>query len=281
GTYLRPWKRREGHRFAGVSSFGFGGTNAHIVLSDAPLAVENKKTNDIERPRHILALSAKTENSLQELAEYYSALDNLNLSNIAFTTNTTRSHFEYRLAVQASNNEELKKNLDAFLANSESPFVSFGHSKPSAQSKSAFLFTGQGSQYVGMGKQLYETQPVFRNALDECSKILHPILSRTLLEISFASDKDDSTIHQTQSSQPGILAFEYALAQICRSWGIEPHAVFGHSVGEYVAACIAGVFSLEDGLQLIAERARLMGGLPQNGTMVAVFAEANRIGDVL
>lgn len=281
GTYLRPWKRREGHRFAGVSSFGFGGTNAHIVLSDAPLAVENKKTNDIERPRHILALSAKTENSLQELAEYYSALDNLNLSNIAFTTNTTRSHFEYRLAVQASNNEELKKNLDAFLANSESPFVSFGHSKPSAQSKSAFLFTGQGSQYVGMGKQLYETQPVFRNALDECSKILDPILSRSLLEIIFASDKDDSTIHQTQYTQPVLFAFEYALAQIWRSWGIEPHAVFGHSVGEYVAACIAGVFSLEDGLQLIAERARLMGGLPQNGTMVAVFAEANRIGDVL
>ncbi|HCB01661.1 MAG TPA: hypothetical protein DEP19_04700 [Anaerolineae bacterium] len=281
GTYLRPWKRREQSRFAGVSSFGFGGTNAHIVLSDAPLAVENKNVNDLERPCHLLALSAKTESSLQDLASAFDNDNGLNIANIAFTANTTRSHFEHRLAIQAGNNEELKKNIDAFLANSESPFVSFGQAKPGAQPKIAFLFTGQGSQYVGMGKQLYETQPVFHDALDECAKILDPILNRSLLEIIFASDKNDITIHQTQYTQPALFAFEYALAQMWRSWGIQPHSVLGHSVGEYVAACIAGVFSLDDGLRLIAERARLMGGLPQNGTMVAVFSEANRIGDVL
>lgn len=281
GTYLRPWKRREGQRFAGVSSFGFGGTNAHIVLSDAPLAVENKNTNDVERPRHLLTLSAKTENSLQELSENYSALESLNVSDIAFTANTTRSHFEHRLAIQVASTDELKKTIDDFINKNESSFVSIGQTKLGTQPKIDFLFTGQGSQYVGMGKQLYETQPTFRNTLDECAKILEPILNRSLLEIIFAADKNDSAIHQTTYTQPALFAFEYTLAQMWRSWGIEPNAVLGHSVGEYVAACIAGVFSLEDGLRLIAERARLMGELPQNGTMVAVFADSNRVMDIL
>ncbi|MCC6569045.1 MAG: acyltransferase domain-containing protein, partial [Anaerolineales bacterium] len=301
GTYLRPWKRRETPRFAGVSSFGFGGTNAHIVLSDAPHATLNHVTlsgaprhegssltaresqSSIERPRHLLTLSAKSESSLQELSQ--SLNDSIRntqyeVQDIAFTSNTTRAHFEHRLAVQASSNEELLKGLEDFLNNSDSSSIASGQTKPNAQPKIAFLFTGQGSQYAGMGKGLYETQPTFRAALDECAKILDPILGRSLREIIFA-DKDDSTIHQTQYTQPALFAFEYALARMWLSWGIQPHAVMGHSVGEYVAACIAGVFTLEDGLRLIAERARLMGSLPQNGTMVAVFADATKIADAL
>jgi amino acid adenylation domain-containing protein/thioester reductase-like protein len=283
GTYLRPWKRRGEPRFAGVSSFGFGGTNAHIVLSDAPLAVEKKNASDIERPRHLLTLSAKTEFALQELSQSLSEklrITNYELHDLTFAANTTRAHFDHRLAVQASSKEDLLKGLEDFLNGSESPFVSTGNVKSNAQPKIAFLFTGQGSQYAGMGRQLYETQPVFRTALDQCAQILDPILGRSLLEILLA-DKNDSTIHRTQYTQPALFAFEYALAQMWLSWGIKPQAVMGHSVGEYVAACIAGVFTLEDGLRLIAERARLMGALPQNGTMIAVFADAARVADIV
>ncbi|HUG34077.1 MAG TPA: amino acid adenylation domain-containing protein [Anaerolineales bacterium] len=231
----------------------------------------------------MLTLSARNGTALFDLAgRIRAALDSASqpLSDIAYTANTTRSHFEHRLAIQAGSKDELLKGLDVFLSNTASPSVATGQTEPGVQPKVVFLFTGQGSQYAGMGKQLYETQPAFRSTLNECARILDSILDRPLLEIIF-SDREDSTIHQTTYTQPALFAFEYALAQMWRSWGIEPHSVLGHSVGEYVAACIAGVISLEDGLRLIAERARLMGKLPLNGTMVAVFADAGRVADIL
>ncbi|HAV77681.1 MAG TPA: hypothetical protein DCX53_10050, partial [Anaerolineae bacterium] len=274
GTYLRPWKRRDQPRFAGVSSFGFGGTNAHIILSDAPQFPSEARV-EIERPRHLFTVSAKTENTLQDLAQLTSNYLNeskQSLADISYTANSTHSHFEHRLAIHAATNEELKTQLDAFISSPTS--IPTNLSKP----KVAFLFTGQGSQYSDMGRTLYETQPVFRNTLDQCAEILDAILDRPLLDVLFSATND---IHQTQYTQPALFAFEYALAQTWRSWGIEPHAVLGHSVGEYVAACIAGVFSLEDGLSLIAQRARLMGALPHNGTMAAVFADASRIAQII
>ncbi|HAX70809.1 MAG TPA: hypothetical protein DCY14_14450 [Anaerolineae bacterium] len=281
GTYLRPWKRRDQPRFAGISSFGFGGTNAHLIISDSLLESDSLLSENqgqapglhkFERPRHLLTLSAKSETALLELTQ--SLKDSLlitdhELRNIAFTANTTRTHFEHRLAIHASTLDELKSKLE----NPELATI-----KPGAQPKIAFLFTGQGSQYSGMGRQLYETQPAFRNALDECATILDSILDRPLIEILFS---ESDSIHQTQYTQPALFAFEYALAQMWLSWGITPHAVLGHSVGEYVAACIAGVFTLEDGLRLIAARARLMGSLPQNGTMAAIFADASRVADAV
>ena len=285
GTYLRPWKRREQPRFAGVSSFGFGGTNAHIVISEAPyVASLDEPAPEIERPRYLLALSAKSETALQNLAgnlkESLKAAK-MPIQDLAFSANTSRSHFEHRLALQASSHEELINGLEAFITKSDSPHLSIGYTKPGVQPKVAFLFTGQGAQYPGMGSQLYETQPVFRAALHRCAEILEAILDRPLLEILFDADKKDMIIHQTTYTQPALFAFEYALAETWRSWGIEPQAVLGHSVGEYVAACLAGVFSLEEGLRLIAERARLMGTLPQNGMMAAVFADVSQIAGLL
>ena len=283
GTYLRPWKRREGPRFAGISSFGFGGTNAHIVISDAPRVEVAPSRANMERPRQILALSAKSEPALQELA--YRVGETLNLTkrtlaDITFTANTSRSHFEQRLTIQADSVDELKRGLDDYLGNSESVLVTTGLSKPGARPKIAFLFTGQGSQYAGMGKGLYETQPVFRESLDQCAAILGPLLDRPILDVLFAPE-GDPTIHQTTFTQPAIFSFEYALAQMWLSWGIQPDALIGHSIGEYVAACLADVFTLQDALKYIAARSRLMGALPQTGSMAAVFADAEQVLDAL
>jgi amino acid adenylation domain-containing protein/thioester reductase-like protein len=279
GTYLRPWKRRDGPRFAGISSFGFGGTNAHVVISDAPRDDVTTLSGNIERPRHILALSAKSEPALQELAyRIGETLDTTKrtLADITFTANISRSPFEQRLAIQADSVDELKRGLDDYLGNSESSLFTTGLSKPGARPKIAFLFTGQGSQYAGMGKGLYETQPVFRDALDQCAAILSPLLDRPLLDVLFAPE-GDPTIHQTTYTQPAIFSFEYALAQMWLSWGLQPDALTGHSIGEYVAACLADVFTLEDALKYIAARSKLMGGLPQSGSMAAVFADAEQV----
>lgn len=282
GTYLRPWKRRENPRFAGVSSFGFGGTNAHIILSDAPpVAKPGPASDELVRPKHLLTLSAKSESALKELAQLTSNhlnIDYQSLADICFSANTGRSHFEHRLGIQVGSSDELRSRLQSFAPNSESSLIT-GHAKPGAQPKIAFLFTGQGSQYPGMGRQLYDTQPTFRTAIDRCAQILEFVMDIPLLDILFANESD--SIHQTTYTQPALFAFEYALAQMWLSWGIEPQALLGHSVGEYVAACIAGVFSLEDGLRLITERGRLMGALPQSGMMAAVFADGPHVSKVL
>lgn len=308
-TQLQPWPS-ESNRLAGVSAFGFGGTNCHVVIEEAHPdfalsdreaigeAVGEVQTGSVneaiaERPVHVLALSAKDRPALVDLAKEYgsaiASLPNSALPDICFTANVGRSHFDHRLAIPATSISQLQESLTAFSkgqSNRQIEGTVTGHKR----SKLAFLFTGQGSQYVQMGRELYETQPVFRAAIDQCNQLLKSHLEQPLLSIlypskgsykdskavrsieEFSSQIAASPIDNTAYTQPALFAVEYALVELWKAWGVEPNAVIGHSVGEYVAACAAGVFSLEDGLKLISARAKLMQALPSGGSMVAVFA---------
>jgi amino acid adenylation domain-containing protein len=280
---LMPWKTENERRTAGVSAFGFSGTNAHVILQEAPL-VETVAAK-FERPLHLLQLSAKSETALNDLAARYAdhlaANPSQSPGDICFTTNAGRTHFEKRLVAIGDSTADFQKKLSAFCKGEAMAGVRQGSSSSSVSNRIAFLFTGQGSQYIGMGRQLYETQPTFRKVLNECAQFLHPLLEVPLLAVLYPEPGGEAEagalLDQTNYTQPVLFALEYALAVLWRSWGIEPSAVMGHSVGEYVAACIAGVFSLEDGLKLIAQRGRLMQSMPETGAMAAVFADTTRV----
>jgi acyl transferase domain-containing protein/thioesterase domain-containing protein/acyl carrier protein len=276
-----PWPAGKGPRIAGVSSFGLSGTNVHMVVEEAPPIQTSQP--EVERSLHLLSLSAKSEDALRELAgrfERYLASQPLaSLADVCFTANTGRSHFGHRLAVVGESLAHMQQKLAAFSAGHKPAGVLSGQIQGIEQPQVAFLFTGQGSQYVGMGRQLYDTQPTFRKALDRCNELLCPYLEQPLLSVLYPEPGSPSLalhpgglLDETAYTQPALFALEYALAELWRAWGVEPAAVMGHSVGEYVAACVAGVFSLEDGLKLIAERGRLMQSLPKDGLMAVVFA---------
>lgn len=278
---LTPWQDAEGFRLAGVSSFGMSGTNVHLIVENAPK--KQVRQTSVERPVRILTLSAKTESALQSVASNYTTFlsehPDLSMADVCFTSNVGRSHFNHRAAFIFASKTELDRQLEAFTSEKEIPGLLKGKTI-NKRSKLAFLFTGQGSQYTGMGRQLYETSPTFRNTLDRCTEILQSYLETPLLEVLYPKNPESSAaklLHETAYTQPALFALEYSLYQLWKSWGIEPDIVMGHSVGEYVAACVAGVFSLEDGLRLIAERGRLMQSLPDNGEMVSVLASAKRV----
>jgi acyl transferase domain-containing protein len=269
-TQLRRWEPINGRRIAGVSSFGFSGTNVHVVLEEAPPAAVAKAA--MERPYHLLTISAKTADGLAALVEKYrarlQAQDDDRLADLCYTANIGRAHLRQRLTVGGQTRTELALKLGT------GEGVVRGEVGAQHKPRVAMLFTGQGSQYVGMGRELYETSPLVRHILDRCDKLLSG-LPRNLLDVMFGAE--DALLDQTGYTQPALFALEYALAELWRSWGVQPAAVLGHSVGEYVAACVAGVFSLEDGLSLIAERAQIMQAEPSGGAMAAVFASEERV----
>jgi acyl transferase domain-containing protein/acyl carrier protein len=269
-TARTPWPAAEKARAAGISSFGFSGTNVHVVVEEAP-AVEVAPESEVSaRPYHVLALSAKSVPALRALAGAFEkrlvASEADELADICYTAARGRAHFQHRLALVADSSSVLASALEKFAAGQiEEGMANASASGPTPM---ALLFTGQGSQYVGMGRVLYDSQPLFRQTLDYCAEILRPVLPKPLLEVLF---DDADALDQTRYAQPALFALEYALYQVWTAWGGEFTVVMGHSLGEYVAACVAGVFSVEDGLLLVAERARLMDALPRNGSMATAF----------
>lgn len=266
---------------AGVSSFGFGGVNSHLILEEAPAeSVERSDSSAVIDEAlsvpglGILTLSAACETSLQKLAAGYADLIQKHpeqLEVICCAANTGRGRMHRRLSVVADTAAEFASSLRAYAASAKAGPGMTLSGEQSGPAHLGFLFSGQGSQYIGMGKRLYETQPAFRNALQQCNTLLQPHLQHSLLDVMWTADAQ--TLSRTRYTQPALFAMEYALAEMWKSFGITPKIMIGHSVGELAAACVAGIFTLEDGVSVIAKRAALMDALPGNGRMVAVFMQ--------
>jgi acyl transferase domain-containing protein/NADPH:quinone reductase-like Zn-dependent oxidoreductase/acyl carrier protein len=276
-----PWERNGTPRIAGISSFGFAGTNAHVILEEAP----EPAPSPVEQPRpdrfDILPLSAHTSAALVQVAAQYrdwmSAHPEANLADVCYTAGVGRAHLEHRAALVVDSRESAIELLGALADDRPAPGLIRGesHDKP----KTAWLFTGQGSQYAGMARELFESEPVFAETLKRCAAAVADVLDKPLVEVIFDLDGPDAeeTLRKTSYAQPALFALEMGLARLWQSWGFEPDVVVGHSVGQYSAACVAGVFGLEDGALLMAERGRLFGSLPAGGRMVAVFTAAERV----
>jgi FkbH-like protein len=280
-----PWVADSGPRRAAMSSFGVGGANVHVILEEAPAeapAAAATAASDAAAPGALLVpLSARTDASLQaqaaSLAEWIAAESAPALADIVHTLATTRRTFEQRAAIVAHDVDGLRQSLQR-LAQGEADATTVRGAAYADVPRVAFLFTGQGAQYVGMGRQLYASQPVFRDAIDACAVHLDPLLGVSLVAVLHeVDDADAGRIDRTRFTQPALFAIEYALARLWQSWGVQPAAVVGHSVGEFAAMCIAGGLTLGDAARLIEARGRLMQALPVGGVMVSVSAPEARV----
>ena len=265
---LSDWKRNGVPRRAGLNSFGIGGTNAHVILEEAPIA----PASGISRPTQLLVLSAKDDGALnsmnQRLADYLVANGDVPLADVAYTLQTGRSQLQDGRALVCRDREDAIS-----LLRGENPARIMTKVNDQREASTVFLFPGQGTQYIGMAKQLYESEPVFRQQFDLCASYLASHASFDLTELLYANgdpERRTRSLEQTEFTQPALFVIEYALAKLWMSWGIQPAAMAGHSVGEYVAACLAGVFSLEDALKLVASRAKLMQSMAK-GAMLSVL----------
>jgi acyl transferase domain-containing protein/SAM-dependent methyltransferase len=283
-TEPMPWPARNGKRIAGVSSFGFSGTNAHVILEEGPEPKLGGLREGVAQDRavHVFTVSAKNATALEQMVgryrEHLQGNPEQSLADIAYTANVGRAHFSHRVAIVSENRESLSKHLAEYGQTQSSPGMVKGEVFESQAPKIGFLFSGQGSQYVGMGRELYESSEVFRAAVDRCVKAVEAELERPLLEVMWG---DGEKLGQTEYTQPALYALEWGLAELWKSWGIEPSVVLGHSIGEYVAAAVAGVIGVEEGMKLVAARGRLMQGLGAGGAMLSVRCSAERVQGML
>ncbi len=262
---LREWQVDGQPRRAAVSSFGIGGTNVHMILEEAPERTETKRSN---QPQLIL-LSAKTATALEtmkaNLDRYLAEHPNVNLADVAYTLNVGRCTFEYKFAALCSDLGELKKQLTE-----DAQTQVIRNRQKTIERSVCFMFSGQGSQYQQMAKNLYQSQPEFKRAMDDCVAIIQDKLQLNFLTLLYPEKiKEPCPLRNTQYAQLSLFVTEYALVQLWKSWGVKPDSMIGHSIGEYVAACVSGVFSLEDAISIVAERGRLM-DMQAQGDMISV-----------
>ena len=276
-TESRKWQAGERPRRAAVSSFGISGTNAHLILEEAPASEAAEAESAVNSAGPLaFPLSAKTDAALAEqasrLATHVGQSPELSLVDLAYSLATSRTRHERGAAVVSESREELFSGLNA-LARGERPAGAVRAAAP-ASPRLACLFTGQGSQRPGMGKELYETYPAYREALDEALAQIDPLLDRSLAELIFCEEgsEEAADLSNTAYAQPALFATQVALARLYESWGLKPEAMAGHSIGEISAAHLAGVLSLSGAARLVCARGSLMGALPAGGAMLAIEA---------
>ena len=265
---LSEWQTNGTPRRAGVSSFGIGGTNAHVILEEAPLI----EASSSSRPYQLLLLSAKSSTALDtataQLHDYFEQNPDINLPDAAYTLQVGRRDFDYRRVVICQDLDDAVKSL-----HSQDPQTILSHHHKSNHCQVIFMFSGQGSQYINMGRELYAVEPTFTEHIDICAEILRSHLGLDIRSLLYPKHEEIETasqqLRQTALTQPALFITEYALAQLFLSWGVRPEAMIGHSIGEYVAATIAGVFSLEDALKIVATRGQLMQQVSP-GSMLAI-----------
>jgi acyl transferase domain-containing protein/NADPH:quinone reductase-like Zn-dependent oxidoreductase/SAM-dependent methyltransferase/acyl carrier protein len=287
---LESWSANGSARLAGVNSFGFGGTNAHVILGAAPPTIPPISANPSEEAlgerANILRLSARSSQALEAMAKSYSAFlaseENADTSIVdtCYSAALRRGHANHRLTVVGNSKQDFIEQLDAFAAGEGRLSMASGRRSANRSTKLAFVFSGMGPQWAGMGRQLIQQEPIFREVVERCDDALRGFTGWSLLE-ELAADDAHSRIHETQITQPAIFAIQAALTALWRSWGVEPDMIIGHSVGEIAAAHVAGILSLDDATRLVYHRSRLQKRTVGQGEMLAVSLPPREVESLL